>query len=73
VKILSVTAFREQCLQLLENVPIDGVLITKRGRPVAKLIPVHRDCTDLIGSAPDFLYENEDDLFSTGSRWDAKS
>jgi len=73
VRTLSATAFREQFLQLLEKIPVDGILITKRGHPVAKLVPVRGSCTDLIGSAPDFLYENGDDLFSTGIQWDAES
>ena len=73
MRTLSATAFREQFLQLLENVPTDGILITKRGQPVAKLVPVRGSCADLIGSDPNFLYENDDDLFSTGIQWDAES
>lgn len=47
---LNVTEFREQCLHLLERLPSEGVFITKRGRPVAKLVPVRRSCADLIGT-----------------------
>jgi antitoxin (DNA-binding transcriptional repressor) of toxin-antitoxin stability system len=69
VKILSATTFWKQLRQLLKNVPVDDILITKCGRPIAKLAPVGGSCADLIGSVPDFLYENEDALFSTGIQW----
>ena len=37
---LSITEFRRQCLALLENLPDEGVVITKRGRPLARVAPV---------------------------------
>ena len=37
---LSITEFRRQCLALLDNLPDEGVRVTKRGRPVARVIPV---------------------------------
>jgi prevent-host-death family protein len=40
VKDLSITEFRRQCLGLLENLPEEGIVITKRGRPVARVAPV---------------------------------
>lgn len=69
---LNATEFREQCLHLLDCVPSSGVLITKRGRPVAKLIPVRRSCADLIGTVPGLATDPADDLFSTGLSWDAE-
>ncbi|MDQ2712346.1 MAG: hypothetical protein M3Y24_08990 [Acidobacteriota bacterium] len=66
MKTLNVSDFREQCLQLLDGLPGDGVLITKRGRPVAQTIPIPSSCSDLIGSIKDLASNPEDDLFSTG-------
>jgi len=37
---LSITEFRRQCLSLLDDLPEEGILITKRGRPVARVAPV---------------------------------
>jgi prevent-host-death family protein len=37
---LSVTEFRQQCLSLLEDLPEEGVVITKRGKPLARVMPV---------------------------------
>jgi hypothetical protein len=36
MKTLNVSDFRERCLQLLDGLPADGILITKRGRPVGQ-------------------------------------
>lgn len=40
----SITAskFREQCFSLLDHLGSDGIVITKRGKPVAKLVPLNR-------------------------------
>jgi antitoxin (DNA-binding transcriptional repressor) of toxin-antitoxin stability system len=37
---LSITEFRRQCLSLLEHLPEEGIVITKRGQPVARVAPV---------------------------------
>src|SRR6185437_17090365 len=73
MRTLNVSDFREQCLQLLDGLPADGILITKRGRPVAKITPVPSSCSNLIGSVKDLTSNPEDDLFSTGVAWDAES
>ena len=73
MKTLSDTEFREQCLCLLDHVPSDGVLITKGGQPIARLVPIARSCINLIGSVEDITVDPEDTLFSTGMTWDAQS
>ena len=65
--------FRAHCLQLLDGLPPDGILITKRGRPVARIIPVPSCCADLIGIMKGLVPNPKDDLFSTGVAWDAES
>lgn len=69
---MNVSEFREQCLSLLEHLPADGVLITKRGEPVARLVPVKQNNADLIGRLAGVL-KVEGDIFSTGEPWDAES
>ena len=50
---ISVSEFRQQCLALMDNLPKDGLLITRNGHPLAKLLPVRpQSCIDLIGSVP---------------------
>jgi antitoxin (DNA-binding transcriptional repressor) of toxin-antitoxin stability system len=41
MKDLSVTEFRRQCLSLLEELPEEGIVLTKHGHPVARVTPVH--------------------------------
>jgi prevent-host-death family protein len=50
VKTVPAAKFKEQCLALLDKVDPDGIIITKYGKPLAKLIPVHTDSANLIGS-----------------------
>jgi prevent-host-death family protein len=40
MKDLSITEFRRQCLTLLEDLPEEGIIITKHGHPVARVAPV---------------------------------
>jgi prevent-host-death family protein len=63
--------FKEQCLALLDRVDPDGIVITKRGRPVAKLIPLGTDAS-LIGSLRGKL-RIKGDILSTGVTWHAES
>ncbi len=73
VKTLNVSEFREQCLTLLERLPAEGILITKRGRPLAQLLPIKPATNaNLIGSLAGVL-TIEGDVFSTGEKWDAES
>jgi prevent-host-death family protein len=43
--------FKARCLQLMDEVDRDGieVVITKRGRPVARLLPVRRETVTPFG------------------------
>jgi prevent-host-death family protein len=69
---LNASEFRKQCLTLLDKLPAEGVLITRRGKPVARLTPVRKNNADLIGSLAGKL-EIRGDIFSTGEKWDAES
>ena len=64
--------FKEQCLSLLDQLDAEGIIITKHGRPVARLIPYEQQWSDLIGSLRDKV-TIKGDIFSTGIRWDAES
>jgi prevent-host-death family protein len=72
MKRLNASEFRKECLSLLDELPPDGVLITKRGRPVARLVPVRKNSADLIGRLAGVL-EIHGDVMSTGEEWDAQS
>ncbi|MDX2170211.1 MAG: type II toxin-antitoxin system prevent-host-death family antitoxin [Deltaproteobacteria bacterium] len=69
---IAAAKFKEQCLSLLENVDPEGIVITKRGKPIAKLIPLGTDADSLIGSLRGKLTITGD-ILSTKARWDAES
>ena len=71
MKQLSASKFKEQCLSLLDRVDPEGIVVTKRGKPVAKLIPFGADSADLIGSLKGKL-KIKGEIISTGIRWDAE-
>ena len=72
MKQIGATQFKQQCLAILDRLSPDGVVITKHGRPVAKLIPIGTDSGALIGSLKGKL-KIKGDTLSTGLRWDAQS
>jgi hypothetical protein len=72
VERLSASKFKEQCLSLPDRLDSDGIVITKHGKPVARLIPIQPGCADLIGSMKGKV-KLTGDIFYTGIRWDAES
>lgn len=72
MKHIAAARFKETCLSLLEHVDPEGIVITKHGRPVAKLIPFGTDSGDLIGALAGKV-TIKGDILSTGAKWDAQS
>lgn len=70
MKRIGAAQFKEQCLALLDKLTPEGLVITKHGKPVAKVIPYPRSSSDLIGSLQHKL-EIHGDIHSTGLAWDA--
>ena len=71
MKRIAAAKFKAQCLSLLDEVDPDGLVITKRGKPVAKLIPFASDSASLIGSLSGKL-TIRGPILSTGLDWDAE-
>lgn len=69
---INASKFKEQCLALLEHLEPEGILITKHGKPVARLVPASSSCAELIGSMKDKI-QVKGDILSTGIKWDAES
>jgi len=72
MKTVGATEFKQKCLAILDRVGPEGVVITKHGRPVAKLLPFEAESGALIGSLSGKI-RIHGDLFSTGLDWDAES
>ena len=69
MKTIGASKFKEQCLALLDRLTGEGLIITKHGKPVARLKPMGREGADLIGSLRDKI-EIKGDLESTGVEWE---
>lgn len=69
---MKASQFKEQCLGLLDRLQAEGIVITKRGRPVAKVIPIASSSASLIGSMQGRI-RIKGDILSTGIAWDASS
>ncbi len=71
-RVIGAAKFKEQCLALLDSVGPEGILITKHGKPVARLVPVQMESGELIGALRDRI-EVKSDLLTTGVEWNAES
>ena len=72
MKTVGAARFKEQCLALLDSLGPEGLVITKHGKPVAKVIPIGRESSVLIGCLRGKL-RVRGKILSTGLRWDARA
>ena len=70
MKTMGAAKFKEQCLAVLDHLDAEGLIITKRGKPVARVVPYDREFAGLIGSLRKKI-EIRGDVMSTGARWNA--
>jgi len=70
MKTMGAAKFKEQCLALLDNLDAGGLVITKHGRPIAKLVPFETEFEHLIGCMKGKI-KAHGDIFSTERRWEA--
>jgi antitoxin (DNA-binding transcriptional repressor) of toxin-antitoxin stability system len=70
---ITATEFKAKCLNILERLDPQGLIVTKRGRAIAKVIPLNSsDNAALIGSMKGKI-RVKGDLLTTGAAWDAES
>jgi prevent-host-death family protein len=64
--------FKARCLQLMEQVRTtrQPIVITKRGKPVAKLVPLEEDVPTLFGRLKGHSTARDDLIEPTGEVWD---
>lgn len=72
MKTVTVTEFKAKCLnQMLEGLGPQGIIVTKHGRPIAKVLPLQRaKFEELYGCMKGKI---KGDIFSTGVKWNAES
>lgn len=71
MKSIAAGKFKDLCLKMLDDVAATKttVVITKRGRPVAKLVPYVPPAKK--GGLAGSVLKEVGDPFGTGERWDA--
>jgi prevent-host-death family protein len=72
MKIIPASKFKAECLSILDDVDSEGVVITKHGKPVARLIPYEeKNASFLIGALKGKM-KIKGNIFSTGRTWNAQ-
>ncbi|MGH9948238.1 MAG: type II toxin-antitoxin system Phd/YefM family antitoxin [Pyrinomonadaceae bacterium] len=69
---ISATEFKAKCLQIFDHLGADGIIVEKRGKPIAKVTPIRSSNSEWIGSMKGEI-EILGDIMSTGEIWDAES
>lgn len=76
MKTMKASEFKAKCLKELDNLPDEGIVLTKHGKPVAKIIPLNESkkgkYAKYFGSMKNEI-KIYGDIFSTGVKWDAES
>lgn len=70
---MTVTEFKAKCLRIVDELGPAGVVLTKRGRPVARVTPAGRTTgRDLLGALKGQI-KVRGNIMTTGAKWDAQS
>jgi prevent-host-death family protein len=72
MKTIKISDFKQRCLSLLERLDQDGLVITKHGKPLAKVFPFDQNSASLIGALKGKV-KVKGDIVTTGVRWNAQS
>lgn len=65
--------FKLRCLEVLEQLAPPGLIVTKEGRPLARITPVTAVNNELLIGSMKGQITVHGDVFSTGIEWDAQS
>ena len=65
--------FKAKCLQLMDDVNEKhiSIIITKHGKPIAKLIPIEETPMDLFGCMADAIIINKEIIEPINIHWEA--
>lgn len=72
-EMIQASTFKARCLALLDEVATSRrtIVVTKHGKPVAKLVPIVDESTSTRGSVT-LLAEDDEAYFATGETWHAE-
>ncbi len=74
-KKVAISKFKAQCLEIIENLQSDHqpIVITKRDKPVAKVLPLDSEKVSLFGMFKSKGKINGDIISPIEEKWDALS
>ena len=73
MKTMKISDFKAKCLKEIENLPDDGITLTKHGIAVAQVVPIRKKrMIDYYGCMKGQI-QIHGDIFSTGIKWNAES
>lgn len=69
------STFKARCLALIDEVAAtgEGIVVTKRGKPVARLVPVEGSEARPLPGSVRLLARADRSYYSTGESWDAEA
>ena len=70
MKTIGAAKFKEQCLALFDKLSPEGIVVTKHGKPVARVLPYPQRPEAMIGALRDKIAVRGD-ILSTGTSWEA--
>ncbi|MGH9405507.1 MAG: type II toxin-antitoxin system Phd/YefM family antitoxin [Terriglobia bacterium] len=73
LKMITATEFKAKCLHILDHLGPQGLTITKRGKPVARVTPMTSSSFDRLYGSMKGKITGKGDIFSTGRKWNAQS
>jgi prevent-host-death family protein len=70
---MGATEFKARCLEVMDRVAATGnpVVITKRGRPVVRLVPAQRHARSIVGALKGHIRIRGDIVSPLDVEWDA--
>ncbi|HZI97452.1 MAG TPA: type II toxin-antitoxin system Phd/YefM family antitoxin [Actinomycetales bacterium] len=70
---IQASIFKARCLALIDEVARSrtSIVVTKRGRPVARLVPLDDEPAPTLGSVT-LLAEDDEAYYATGEAWGAE-
>jgi prevent-host-death family protein len=72
-KTIAATEFKAKCLAILDELEPNGVVVTKHGRPIARVLPINPHGNERFVGSMRGKIKIHGDIFSTGMDWNAES
>lgn len=71
---MQASAFKARCLALLDEVARlhSTIVVTKHGKPVAKLVPINDEPPPTVRGSVTLLADDDEAYFTTGEPWHAE-